>query len=65
MSLGVFQRVELSLALCGGEFAGFHALPAEDLIDALQPTPFEPERDCNSQELVWIGLNEVIERRGP
>ena len=65
MSLSVLQRVELSLTFDSRKFPGFHALPAENLVDALQPTAFEPERDCNSQELVGIGLDEVIEWRGP
>ena len=60
--LRFLQHGELLLAPLRRELPGLEVLAAQHLVDALEPAALEAERDRHAQQLIRIGLDEVVER---
>ena len=61
MGLCVAQEAELHVAATGGELAGIEVLTAENLIHTFQAATLKTKGDGDTKELIWIGLEKVVE----
>ena len=61
--LRFLQHGKLLIAPFWRKDLGLEVLAAQHLVDALEPASLETKRDRHAQQLIGIGLDEVIEGR--